>query len=62
MKNIIEVNHTYHMVEMHYIPTPVMQWLEENMGNSHHGRWFIRTPNIYFYNEIDHMMFLVRWA
>jgi hypothetical protein len=50
------------MVEMHYIPTTVMTWLEENMGNSHEGRWFIRTPNIYFYNEIDHMMFLVRWA
>lgn len=57
-----KLNHDYHMVEMNSIPSEVTNWLKENMGDSKNGRWFIRYPNIYFHNESDHLLFLVKWS
>lgn len=59
----LAVNHEYHIVELaSHIPIEVIDWLEANLGAANRGRWFARSDKIYFYNEKDHMMFLLRWA
>lgn len=60
--SLVEINHEYHVVEMNSIPTEVSEWLLTMFGSPNKRTWFIRNPNIYFYNENDHMMFLVRWS
>lgn len=59
---MIEPDHEYHIVEMYGIPPEVLDWLEQTFGPTQSGKWFIRYPNIFFYNETDHMLFLVRWS
>lgn len=57
-----EIGHEYHVIEMNTIPSTLVDWLVEMFGPPNKRKWFIRHPNIYFYNESDHMMFLVRWS
>jgi hypothetical protein len=54
-------NHEYHCVELHRIPTWMLVEMFEFFGPAG-KKWFYRGDKIYFYDQKDHMMFLLRWA
>jgi hypothetical protein len=56
---MIVAEHEYHVIELHTITDNVIKWLCDNM-ESH--RWFTRGNKVYFFNQKDHMMFLLRWS
>jgi hypothetical protein len=59
---MISIAHEYHIVELHMgIPSDVVEWCETQFGQPGR-RWFTRSPRIYFTNQMDHMMFLLRWS
>lgn len=60
---MFKINHDYHIVELsRHLPKEVHEWLFEKLGQPNDHRWFIRNKKIYFLNEKDHLMFLLRWA
>lgn len=54
-------NHTYYIVELYSMPDAVLYWCQERFGPEG-VRWFARPPRIYFKNQQDHLMFLLKWA
>ena len=62
---MIKFNHDYHGVELDLegaIPTDLFEWLQSQFGPGDGDRWFYKHPTVYFVNQRDHMMFLLRWA
>jgi hypothetical protein len=58
---MIIVDLEYHIVELHHLPTEVIEWCESQFGFQG-SRWFTRSPKIYFTSKMDHMMFVLRWS
>jgi hypothetical protein len=57
--NEIEIGHEYHVVELNShaaLPQDLVQWLNIHCI----GRYLYKHPKIYFYNQKDHMMFLLK--
>jgi hypothetical protein len=56
------LDHTYYVVELHDSVQPnVRQWLEERFGPEG-TRWFTTYKKIYFAEDKDHVMFILRWS
>jgi hypothetical protein len=56
---MIVADHEYHVIELHHLPDEVIEWLYNNLDSN---KWFTRGSKVYFLNQKDHMMFLLRWA
>ena len=54
----------YHIVELHNVrlTDEVLDWLKASCGPAGKGSWFLNHPNLYFANERDHLMFVLRWS
>lgn len=64
MKRILQ-NHVYHIIEIDINVKPskeIKGFLQERFGDGKDGRWFFIPPRIFFKNQTDHMMFLLRWS
>jgi len=59
---MIVAEHEYHVVELEYHSNDAMEWCLTMFGAPDLKRWFNRNNKVYFYNEKDHLMFLVRWS
>ena len=57
----IEIDHEYHCVELRSIPTWMLVEMVEFFGPAG-KKWFCKGDKIYFYDQKDHMMFLLRWS
>jgi hypothetical protein len=58
---MIQANHEYHVVELHYISDEILNWCSTQF-NDDSTRWFCTATKIYFFNRQDHMMFVLRWS
>ena len=58
----IVADHEYHAVELEDPDNSVLEWCLTKFGNPDATRWFNRGNKVYFYNQQDHLMFLLRWA
>jgi hypothetical protein len=55
------IDHEYHGVELRRpLPEEIYEWLYNTYGRPTGTRWFMRGNNIYFANEKDHLMFLLK--
>jgi hypothetical protein len=56
--NEIEIGHEYYVVELNAfaLPQDLVEWLDIHCK----GRYLYKHPKIYFYNQKDHMMFLLK--
>lgn len=60
---MIVQDHEYHGVELvGRLPEAVYNWCHEKYGAPNGDRWYTRHNMVYFYNKLDHMMFLMRWG
>jgi uncharacterized protein YycO len=59
---MIEIDHTYHVVELEYSDKSALDWCLTTFGNPNERRWFNRNNKVYFYNAQDHLMFVLRWS
>jgi hypothetical protein len=59
--DLVEADYEYHVVELHSITHEVISWLNKQFGPPT-GRWWISHYKVYFKDERDHLMFLLRWA
>lgn len=50
----------YHGVELESITVEVIAWCRRTYGIAGE-RWFFRNKTIYFGDQADHTMFLLRW-
>ena len=57
---MILLDHEYHVIELYAYPPELDQWLRETFGPPTGDRWFWKPPKVYFANEADHLMFLLR--
>lgn len=53
-------DHDYHVIEMVTITSEMVQWCQEQLGET--GRYVLRPPKIFFLNERDHLMFLLKFG
>lgn len=59
---MIVADHVYQIAELYNPPSDrLLNWLEEQFGEPGH-RWFHRSNRIFFYNEADHLIFILRWS
>lgn len=65
----MEPEHEYHIVELNYYPPDLYQRLCEIFGPSDDftntllkRRWFFLGKKLHFYNEKDHLMFLLKYG
>jgi hypothetical protein len=56
----IEANHEYHIVEVVMITEDMLDWCHTQLGET--GRYFLRPPRLFFRNERDHLMFVLRFS
>jgi hypothetical protein len=59
---MILIDHDYYIVEMHKMPTEVLDWLYDRHGVGEGTVWMYKRPKIYFANAQDHLMFVLRWS
>ena len=62
---MIKFDHDYHGVELDVWskpPAEMFEWLQTKFGPGDGNRWFYRSGTVYFADQRDHMMFLLRWA
>lgn len=60
---MIKLNHDYHGVELKRpLSSNIREWLTEKLGHPNGDTWFIRHTTVYFANEKDHLMFLLKWG
>lgn len=53
----------YYIVEVNITLGPeVFDWLNETFGEQSSGRWTYRFPTLYFANDRDRTMFVLRWS
>ena len=56
-----ELDHDYHVIELtRDLPQEHKDWLQKTLGPSGPTTWKIVYKKVYFYNQLDHMMFLLR--
>lgn len=59
IKCSLRPNINYCIIELHIKPPhSIYEWL----GNNCKSSWFIQSKKIYFENEKDLLMFLLRWV
>ena len=51
----------WHTVELYGVVQDVIDWLVNTYGTDR-ARWFRRGAWIYFRDQADHTMFLLRWS
>ena len=56
----IEANHEYHIVEVAVVTEEMLDWCHTQLGET--GRYFLRHHRLFFYNERDHLMFVLRFS
>ena len=59
---MILIDHDYYIVEMHKMPTEVLDWLYDRHGVGDGTVWMYKHPKIYFASAQDHLMFVLRWS
>ena len=57
-----DINHEYHIVEFENISSTLLEYLISTFGKKSSTTWMIRGNSVYFYNEIDHTMCLLRFC
>lgn len=58
---MIEVDHEYSVIELEKLTPELVEWLNKQFGPPT-GRWWIRHYKIYFRDDRDHLMCVLRWA
>jgi hypothetical protein len=58
---MIEIDHTYHVVELEKLTIELVNWLNEFYGPPG-PRWWISHYCVYFKDSRDHLMFVLRWS
>lgn len=60
---MLKIDHDYYVVELaRPLPNDLLIWMEENYGQPNGDRWFYRWTKIYFANQKDHLMFVIKWS
>jgi len=61
---MIVLEHDYSVVELsrYGMTTEMHNWLQERLGSPTGERWFYRPPKLFFFDNRDHLMFIIRWA
>ncbi len=60
---MLRVDHDYYVVELvKSLPNIVMDWMCETYGKPDGTRWFYRSNKIYFADQKDHLMFVIKWS
>lgn len=50
----------FHIVELYKLTPEIIQWCTNSFGKTGH-RWWMNNYRIYFRNQHDHLMFLLKW-
>jgi hypothetical protein len=56
----IEQGHDWHVVEVETITKDMCEWCHDRLGET--GRYFLRPPRLFFRDETDHLMFVLRFS
>jgi hypothetical protein len=56
----IEQGHEWHVVEVTVITLEMTNWCHNRLGET--GRYFLRPPRLFFRDESDHLMFVLRFS
>jgi hypothetical protein len=56
----IEQGHDWHVVEVTVITQDMTEWCHNRLGET--GRYFLRPPRLFFRDESDHLMFVLRFS
>jgi hypothetical protein len=55
-----EQGHEWHVVEVEQITQDMWDWCHKRLGET--GRYFLRPPRLFFRDEADHLMFVLRFS
>ena len=62
--DMILANHDYYIVELNTKtpPAEMFEWLQLRFGAGDGTRWWYKHPKLFFTDESDHLMFLLKWG
>jgi hypothetical protein len=56
----IEQGHDWYVVEVETITKDMCEWCHDQLGET--GRYFLRPPRLFFRDDTDHLMFVLRFS